>query len=164
MILRRHKLWMGALAALAIGLIAGAAWPPPPLPKLAASADNWSLPAATDLARHVPQDMAAVTANLRWKGDVGGTPDERTSWRLAGIVHEAGPAILVMTPDSKDKAQRIEIGGTLPDGSVLQSVQADRAATRRDNCITTYQLFQAQPVDRSSGCEEPEASDQGTNQ
>ena len=161
MMARRH--WLGLVLLAIAGLAGGAAWPPPPLPKLAASHDEWSLPAAADTARHSPQDMATVTSSLRWKGDVGGTPSERSAWRLAGVVNENGPAILVMTPDQPGKVQRIEIGGTLPDGSLLHSADGDQATTKRDTCITTYQLFQAQAVDQSAGCEEPEASDQGTS-
>ncbi len=161
MIARRSMLYLGG--ALTLGIITGAAWPPPPLPKLNDRANEWSLPPAQDLLRHVPQDMAALTRGVRWLGDAGGISGEKSSWRLAGIVHDSGPAILVMAPDSPGKAQRVAIGGTLPDGSVLQSVDGDRAFTRRDNCIKTYQLFQAKVVGQSEGCEEPEVSDQGTS-
>ena len=161
MIARRSWLYLGG--ALALGIIAGAAWPPPPLPKLNERVNEWSLPPAQDLLRHVPQDMAALTSGVRWLGDAGGTSGETSVWRLAGIVHDAGPAILVMSADSPDKAQRVGIGGRLPDGSVLQSVEGDRAFTSRDNCIKSYQLFQAKVVAKSDGCEEPETSDQGTS-
>ncbi|MQP77359.1 hypothetical protein CQ393_15880 [Stenotrophomonas sp. MYb238] len=159
----RRQQWLLA-AALVVGLAAGAAWPPPPLPKLAANGDEWGLPSATDVARYFPQDMAAVTSGLRWKGEVGGAAGARSAWRLAGIVNDAGPAVLVMTPDDQGKVQRVAIGETLPDGSVLQSARGDRATTRRDACITTYQLFQAQAVDISGECEETEVPDQGTNE
>ncbi|MGB3394180.1 MAG: hypothetical protein WA956_06550 [Stenotrophomonas sp.] len=162
MIARNRGLWLAA--AVVTGLVAGAAWPPPPLPKLTESSDDWRLPLAVDIARHAPRDMTAVTDALRWKGDVGGTLAERGAWRLAGIVNEAGSAVLVMIPGSPDKAQRIGIGETLPDGSILLSVEGDQASTRHDTCTTTYQLFQAQAVNRSGGCEEAEVSDQGTNQ
>ncbi|WP_433853554.1 hypothetical protein [Stenotrophomonas nitritireducens] len=160
MMARRRHLLLGA--ALLVGLGAGAAWPPPPLPKLAANGDEWSLPSAADAARHSPQDMAAVTSGLRWRGDASGAAS--SSWRLAGIVNDGGPAILVMTPDAPGKAQRFAVGATLPDGSVLESARGDRATTRRDACNTTYQLFQAQAVDRSGECEEAEVPDQGTNE
>lgn len=161
-----HRIWIVLAAATAVGAAVGAAWPPPPLPKLTEGGDGWSLPSATDIMRHVPQDMAAVTNDMRWKGDAGsgGGAGEKTTWRLAGIVNEAGPAILVMTPDKPGEAQRIEIGAPLPDGSLLLTVGSDQASTKRDTCITTYQLFQAQPVGKSGECEEQEAPDQGTNE
>lgn len=157
---RRHGLLLGT--ALVVGLGAGAAWPPPPLPKLAADTDDWSLPGAADTTRHSPQDMATVTSALRWKGDIGGA--STSAWRLAGIINDGGPAILVMTPDTPDKAQRFVVGATLPDGSVLESARGDRATTKRDACSTTYQLFQTQAVARSGECEEAEVPDQGTNE
>lgn len=157
-----QRYWLYLAGAAALGILGGAAWPPPPLPKMIDSANAWSLPPADSIARHVPQDMAAVTNNMRWNGSSGGMPGDNSSWRLAGTVNEAGPAILVMTKDNPAKAQRFAIGERLPDGSILQSVDGDRALTRRDNCITTYQLFHAEAVERSDGCEEPAAPDQGT--
>ena len=161
-----RRTWVVLAAATVVGVAAGAAWPPPPLSKLTAGDDGWSLPSAADILRHVPQDMAAVTNGMRWKGDAGSgeASGEKTTWRLAGIVNEAGPAILVMTPDKPGQAQRIEIGGSLPDGSLLLTAGGDQASTKRDACITTYQLFHAQPVEKSNGCEEPEAPAQGTNE
>ncbi|ALJ27049.1 hypothetical protein SQW19_02440 [Stenotrophomonas acidaminiphila] len=161
MIARRHWPYLYLAGALLAGVSIGAAWPPPPLPKASEQGNAWSLPAMADIARHVPQDLAVVTSGMRWKGDVGGTPGERAAWRLAGTVDEATPAILVMTPDSPDKVKRIELGQALPDGSVLHKVDGDRAMTKRDACIVTYQLFQSEAVDMSEGCEEPEAPDQG---
>lgn len=161
MIARRH--WPYLAGAAVLGIVAGAAWPPPALPRMDNTANEWALPPAESIARHIPQDMAAVTKSMRWNGSSGGMSGDGT-WRLAGTVNEAGPAILVMTKDSPAKAQRFSIGDRLPDGSVLQSVEGDRAITRRDNCTTTYQLFHAEAVDRSDGCEEPAAPDQGSTQ
>lgn len=157
--------WVLPSLALACGIAAGAAWPPPPLPKLAQSGDDWSLPTAADIARHTPQDMASVTQSMRWKGETGSAAGEgRSDWRLAGIVTENSAAILIMTPSNEGKVQRIGVGEGLPDGSVLQDVASDRITTKRDACITTYQVFQAQAIEKSTGCEEPAAPDQGTRQ
>lgn len=158
-----RRIWLALGGALLAGVAAGAAWPPPPLPKTQAGSAAWSLPPAADMLRHVPQDMAAVTAQFRWKGEAGGALSERSTWRLAGIVSKDGPAILVMT-DKPDSPQRIAIGGRLPDGSVLESAHGDHATTRRDACTKTYQLFQAEAVDSSGKCEEPEAPAQGNAQ
>ena len=184
MIARRH--WLYLASAGVAGLVIGAAWPPPPLHKLKEQGNEWSLPTTADIARHVPQDMSAVTSGLRWKGETGG---EGGDWRLAGVVHDPGPAILLMPstsaagprpraaarrgdrPPATDSAgsdatrpdvMRIAVGDALPDGSVLQLVDGDKAVTKRDACITTYQLFQTQPIDTSAGCKEPEAPDRGT--
>lgn len=159
MIALRYRLYL--VGAITAGIVGGFAWPPPPLPKAMDDTSIWTLPAATDIARHVPQDLATVTSDMRWNGEAGSLLGEKSAWRLAGIIQDNGPAILVMTPDSNDKAQRVAIGGALPDGSVLQSVEGDQAFTKNDSCITTYQLFQADAVARSNGCEELDAPDQG---
>jgi len=157
--------WVWSSLALASGIAAGAAWPPPPLPKIAQSGDTWSLPTAAEIARHTPQDMAQVTQSMRWKGETGDTTGKTMSdWRLAGIVSEDSTAILIMAPSNEGKVQRVGIGEGLPDGSVLHNVASDRITTKRDACITTYQVFQAQAIEKSSGCEEPAAPDQGTRQ
>lgn len=161
MIALRHRLYLAG--AVMTGIAIGAAWPPPPLPKTSDSASTWSLPKAADIARHSPQDLATATSDMRWNGDAGSLMGEGSTWRLAGIVHDNRPAILVMTTDSNSKAQRVAINETLPDGSILQSIGNDRASTKHDDCIKTYQLFQAQPVDKSDGCEEPSVTDQGTS-
>lgn len=161
MITLRYRLYLAGVVTT--GIVGGAAWPPPPLPKAVDDTSAWSLPAAADIARHIPQDLAAVTSHMRWNGDAGSLPGEKSAWRLAGIVHDNDPAILVMTPDSTDKAQRVAVNGALPDGSVLQSVDGDQAFTKHDSCITTYQLFQAEAVARSNGCEELNGPDQGTS-
>lgn len=159
-----RRLWLLLGGALLVGVATGAAWPPPPLPKAQTGSTAWNLPASADMLRHVPQDMAAVTSQFRWKGDAGGSLGERSTWRLAGVVSKDGPAILVMTPDKPDTPQRIALGGRLPDGSILQSARGDHATTRRDACTKTYQLFQAEAVDSSGKCEELEAPAQGNPQ
>lgn len=152
-------------AALTVGIAAGAAWPPPPLPKAKLGEASWSLPATKDLLRHVPQDMAAVTDGMRWKGSQGGSADERGAWRLTGIVNKGGTiAILVAAAGKPDDVKRIAMGEALPDGSVLQSVRGDLATTKRDSCLMTYQPYLPEAVEKSAGCETPEASAQGTVQ
>lgn len=162
MITRHHGLILAA--AFTVGIAAGAAWPPPPLPKAKLGEAAWSLPAATDLLRYVPQDMADVTASMRWNGSQGGA-GERGAWRLIGIVNKGGViAILIAVADKPEDVKRVTIGELLPDGSVLQAVRGDAAITKRDNCLTTYQPYLPEAVERSAGCEEPEISVQGTIQ
>lgn len=163
MITRRHGLVLAA--SLAVGVAAGAAWPPPPLPKAKLGDAAWSQPSTNDLLRHVPQDMAAVTDKMRWKGSPGGAAGERATWRMTGIVNKGGViAILIAVADKPDDVKRIAIGQPLPDGSVLQSVLGDSATTKRDSCLMTYQPYLPEAVEKSAGCEEPEATAQGTVQ
>lgn len=163
MITRRHGLILAA--SLTVGVAAGTAWPPPPLPKAKLGEAAWSLPAANDLLRHIPQDMSAVTDKMRWKGSPGGAAGERAAWRLTGIVNKGGViAILIAVADKPDDVKRIAIGQPLPDGSVLQSVLGDSATTKRDSCLMTYQPYLPEAVEKSAGCEEPEATAQGTVQ
>lgn len=162
MIARRHGVILAA--ALTVGIATGAAWPPPPLPKVKLGEASWSLPAAKDLLRHVPQDMAAVTASMRWKGSQGGA-GERGAWKLVGIVNKGGAiAILAAAADKPEDVKRIAIGEALPDGSVLQSVRGDLATTKRDSCLMTYQPYVPEAVEKSAGCEEPEVPAEGTVQ
>lgn len=105
--------------------------------------------------------MATVTSGMRWNGETDSLKAGATTWRLAGITGQTSPAILVMTPQNQAKAQRISLGEPLPDGSILKVVEGDRALTQRGNCIMTYQLFHAQAIEKSAGCGEADASDQG---
>jgi hypothetical protein len=149
------------IAALTIGLIAGAAWPPPPLPKLKQDNMAWSLPKGDSLLRHNPKDLATVISQLRWKGSGSSASGESSAWRLAGIVNKGGPVILIMTPDKPEEIKRIAIGAPLPDGSRLLSVAGDQATTNRDGCLMTYQLYQDKAVNTSGHCETLEAPAQG---
>lgn len=160
-----HRRSLILIAALTVGIAAGAAWPPPPLPKVKADTTSWSLPTTKDLLRHSPQDMAAVTNGMRWKGSQSAGAGERGAWRLTGIVDKGGViAILIVTPSKPDDVKRIAIGEALPDGSVLQSVRGDLATTKHDSCLMTYQPYLPEAVEKSAGCEAPEAPVQGTIQ
>ena len=158
---QRH--WLILASALVVGIAGGAAWPPPPLPKIKQGDVPWNLPTTKDLLRHVPQDMEAVTRGMRWKGGPGG-PSNESSWRLVGIVNKGGPVILVMPADKPNEVKRIAIGEALPDGSLLESVNGDQATTRRDSCLMTYQPYLPEAVEKSAGCDESAAPAQGTDQ
>lgn len=160
MMARRHGLLLAA--ALLAGIATGAAWPPPALPKIQQGEAAWSLPAAHDLLRHVPQDLTTVTSNMRWRGEAGSATNENATWRLAGIVNKDGPAILIAMLSSKSsEIKRIAIGEALPDGSQLEAVDGDLVTTKRDSCRTTYQLYLSEAVDQSADCKAPDASTQG---
>ena len=160
MISRRHLLFLAI--SLIVGLAAGAALPPPPLPKLKQDNDPWVLPSSAELQRHIPNDMDAVTRSVRWNGDLGGTASERNTWRLAGIVNKNGLAALIITTDKPDAPLRVRVDGTLPDGSLMQSISRDSITTKLDACIKTFQLLQAEPVEVTGECEALEPPVQGS--
>lgn len=157
-----RRYWLILMASTAVGLASGTAWPPPPLPKLAADNTEWVLPSSGDIPRHSPQDMAEVTAKIRWHGNAGSAQQGKSEWRLAGILEDAEQAVLVTPAADPSKPERIVINGELPDGSRLVAVKGDRVKSLLDKCTTTYQLFQAQPIERSPECEEPDIHEQGT--
>lgn len=154
---------LAAALALAIGLLGGAAWPPPPLPKVKVGEAPWSLPSTKDLQRHVPQDMAEVTAHLRWKGGPS-TANGQTAWRLAGITQNGIAAILVAATNSPGEIKRIAVGESLPDGGILQSVHGDLATVKRDGCTMSYKPFILEAVEKSAGCDDPQAPSTGSSQ
>lgn len=149
--------------ALIIGILVGAAWPPPPLPKIKTDESSWSLPSTKELQRHVPQDLAEVTTRIRWNGTPK-TPDEQTAWRLAGITQNGGAAILIASPNNPSEIKRIAIGEPLPDGGILLSVRGDLATIKRDDCIMSYKPFILEAVEKSAGCETPQATSTGSSQ
>jgi len=157
----------GLLAgALVVGIVAGMLWPLPPAAELGDHEIQWSLPPVNDLQRHVPQDHAAVVRDMSW--NLGGADSQNEGkaairWRLAGIIREQAPLILVMTPEQPNRAQRVHLGEPLPDESVLDAIEHERALVRRGDCITTWRLFHPQPVASSDACQEAETSTQGTS-
>lgn len=152
-------------AALLLGIGAGAAWPPPPLPKIAQTEAAWSLPAANRLVRHAPQDVATVIKDMHWQQDgSAGAGGSGSGWRLLGVLNGKSAAILIAASNSPDKVTRINLGERLPDGSTLESARGDKATTSLDSCKSTYQLFIEQAIEKSGACEDAAASDQGSSQ
>lgn len=157
------RYWLILAGGLLLGLVAGAAWPPPPLPKTTAGAGDWSLPSTQSIARHVPQDMSAAATALHWNGESGGAMD--SNWTLAGIVHDPVPTALLVVGGKTAEVIRVPLDGNMPDGSRLQAVDGDRITTKRDACLTIYQMFVAAPVNTSGSCGTPGANeDEGNNE
>jgi|UPI0004B908C0 hypothetical protein len=143
----RPALWM-ALAGVA-GLAIGAAWPPPPIPAAKQAPPAWSLPTPAELQRHSKDDFQAARRGIRWVGE--GTAGDTaaagpTAWRLAGIVTTPAPVALVLREGKAAKVERIEAGGTLPDGSRLLEVARGSIVAELDGCRTVYQLHRRAPV------------------
>jgi len=166
MMSRRRIGWLLA-GALVLGITGGALWPSPPAPELGEHETPWTLPPVADLQRHVAQDHAAIIRDMPW--NVGASrADEAESatvrWRLAGIIREQTPLILVITPEQPGRAQRVHLGEPLPDESVLETIEHDQALVRRGECITTWHLFHPQPIATSDACQsDAETPVQGTS-
>jgi len=165
MMAARHLKWL-LTGALVAGIAGGALWPPPPVADSQDADTPWALPPVNDLQRHVPQDLATVIRDLPWNAG-GATPEvdaAATRWRLAGIVSEQQqPLILVVMSDQPGQVQRIHPGEPLPDDSVLDAVEHDRALIRRGECVTTWRLFHPQPIATSDACQQAEPDPQGTS-
>lgn len=162
MISRRHLLYVALLGL--VGFSIGAAWPPPPLPRASPNEGYWTAVPSNAILRHAPADMSRVASHMRWNTDNGVLPgSEASNWRLAGTLRDSEPAILIMAPGNSAKATRVAVGEKLPDGSLLHSVNGDIAATTKDGCTTSYQLFRTSPISFSEGCESPAVPDQGTS-
>jgi len=146
--------WLLLTAALAAGITGGALWPPPPPPDVGPDTSDWKLPEAATLVRHTAQDLIDVNRSLRWDGARTQEPEQEPTsiWRLAGIVREPDAAVLIITQERAQEAQRFVPGDVLPDGSVLIAIDGDRVQNQRGACTSTWQLFLSQPVAQSNGC------------
>lgn len=162
MITRRHMIYL--VAALAVGLVLGLAWPPATTSGNHASNVDWSLPGADTIARHNPRDMATVTSAVAWGQEAATAGDKKAStpgsWRLVGILRDEGLSALVMPPDASSEATRLAIGDTLPDDSKLVAIEGDTITTEIDTCRTTYQMFLPAPVAQSDGCKQTDVPSQ----
>lgn len=153
-----------AIAATAIaGSVAGICWPPPPLPALDDSDKNWTAVHVSPNGRHSKNDMNAVTSKVRWAGTSAFTGEQKSPWQLKGVTVAPHPGVLISTAQDLKTHKNIGLGEALPDGSILQSVFKDGAETRKNDCITTYKLFQSQPIEKSGTCEGSDDTDQGTS-
>lgn len=159
-----------------IGLVLGAAWPPPPIPRSRAAEAEWTLPTSAQLARYSPEDSSQVTRAARWGGEGGGPTGTRGNWRLAGFVNDPEPAALILPQAATAAipsgggtrrapraggasappapAERAIPGDALPDGSRLIAIEGDTITTELDGCRLVYQLYRPQPVSASPACTE----------
>lgn len=156
----RHllALWIGTLLA---SVAIGAAWPPPPLPRLSDDGKNWTLNEPPAQGRHNVNDMRTVTSDVRWAGMSTNSTDGRAQWRLTGILKDEQATALIVLNEVIGEPLRLQAGANLPDGSVLTSVQPDQIQTRLDGCTTTYKLFHQLPASTSGQCEQSSDTDQG---
>jgi len=177
----KRRLILLACACGLAGLILGAVWPPPPIPRARTAATEWALPDPAQLARHSADDVSQITRAVRWSGESGAEGGARVSWRLAGFVNDPEVAALIMpqarpapppAPGTRRnpapggapaggaiaQAERAVAGDTLPDGSKLVAIEGDTITTELDGCRLVYQLYRPEPVSASPTCAETTAT------
>ena len=150
----RPTLWLAA--CLVVGIVVGAAWPPPPIPRSQQVADEAiPLPSADQLSRFSADSFQAARTTAKWLGDKSeGAASGSGEWRLAGVLTSATPAILVLKSGA-GQIDRFIVGSTLPDGSELISIDRGKATTELDSCRRVYQMYRDQPVETSTACGDP---------
>ena len=149
--------WQPWLVACSVGgIVAGAAWPPPPIPLAKKDDAPWSAPAQERLTRYSAEAYQQARQDVRWAGDVGGGNTPQAAWRLAGLVYAPVPTALIRRLDNAT-IERIRTGSALPDGSTLLKIEGNRIQVQQDNCQLTYQLHYQQPISASTGCPTPTA-------
>ncbi|HET6396158.1 MAG TPA: hypothetical protein VFF91_04900 [Pseudoxanthomonas sp.] len=149
----KRKLGLIFAACAVAGVVAGAAWPPPPIPKNRDDAGEWALP--RDALARLPQDAVAQASKSRWVGDASGEDSQAPQqWRLAGILQAPQPVALVVGQGKQKTNLRLEPGAALPDGSRLTGIEGDTITVDRDGCQLVYQLYRPQPVRSTGDCPE----------
>lgn len=150
--MKHLRLW--TIGCCLAGLIAGIAWPPPPIPRTSAEAGEWALPSEEALSRYSGETFQQAQSVARWDEQGTVSPDSSESrWRLAGLLNDPSPVALILAGDKPTKLQRIMPGGLLPDGSRLMKIDNDKITTQQDSCELVYQLYRPIPISASPTCE-----------
>lgn len=142
--------WLAA--AVAAGLAAGVAWPPPPIPRSQKAGDSaWALATAESLVRLPPDAATEVGKNLRWLGEAADAGEDSPDgpWRLVGIMRGPAPAALVQL--ATGKIEGYAEGSALPDGSTLTLIKEDEVTIERSGCAQVHRLHHPTPAE-NSGC------------
>lgn len=147
------RIIFATLSCLAIGVLLGSVLPPPALPKSVGDKTDWQLPTGAQVARYIPEDMAAVATDVRWLGDSTSQPSANNNWRLAGILNKRGSLALILPTGEKSEPKVIAVGQNLPDGSILQAIDGDQIVIKLGDCTSTYQPFQAAAVKTFGDCQ-----------
>ena len=149
----RPTLWLAA--CLVVGIVVGAAWPPPPIPRSQQVTDEAiPLPGADQLSRFSADSFQAARTTAKWLGDKSeGAASGSGEWRLAGVLTSATPAILVLK--SGGDIGRFAVGSTLPDGSKLTLIDKGKVVTELDSCRRVYQMYRDRPIESSTECGDP---------
>lgn len=152
-VFQRHPLAASAMAGLLAGAVLGLLWPvnvPPPDVK---RVQQWApLPSLKDLRPSEKEFASARDASV-WGGGAGAAPGvKRTVWRLAGIISDPFPAALVFSATPKD-AQRVRIGGSLPDGGVITRIAKSGVVYSLDGCSYGRDLYDPAESEVEGSCE-----------
>ena len=163
--IRRLPRWTWLLLAACLGLVLGAAWPPPPIPKARAESSDWALPGNEVLKRVSMDEVKRALQGLRW--DAGGADASGPrAWRLAGFVNVPPTSVLIQStdPQGKLKAQHFKPGDSLPDQGLLVSVDGETITVELEGCRSVYQLHRKKPIDQQGCGEEAAEADSRTSQ
>lgn len=143
-LLRRRRLAVAAALGAVVGALVGLFLPiraaDPPKAEEAA----WALPNAQALKRFSGSTFQTLK-NAQFWGDLAGpgkrAKAQQSNWVLTGIVTR--PRVQVSVAENGKPAQTwVRIGGTLPDGSTLDTVSRDRIWFSKDGCRRVRSLYQ----------------------
>ncbi|MDI1254201.1 hypothetical protein [Thermomonas sp.] len=140
-IIQRHPLLTWALSGLVAGATLGLVWPVIVPAPGSQRLQQWKPPQGLDDLRPSEKEFATARDAPVWGGAAGSEPGvKRTVWRLAGIISDPFLAALVFSGTSTD-AQRIRIGGSLPDGGVIKQIAASGVVYALDGCSYGRDLY-----------------------
>lgn len=151
-LLRRHLLWVGAIAGLLIGAMIGLFLPIRAATAPAAGAEDWVFP-GKDAAVRMPE---ASYQRLRGTTIFGASREQssqnkRVAWRLLAI--ETRPQLRAAVQSPAGKAPLwIRVGESLPDGTRLVAIDRDRVwSDAPDGCRRVRHLY-ARPDHDPDAC------------
>ncbi len=140
-LIQRRPLVVWSLAGLVVGAIVGLAWPVNVPPPDAQRMQQWAPPGALDKLRPSEKEFSTVRDAPAWGGGSAGVPGVKlTVWRLAGIISDPFPAALVFSGNATD-AQRIRVGGSLPDGGVIKQIASSGVVYALEGCNYGRDLY-----------------------
>lgn len=140
-IIQRHLLLTWVLSGLVAGATLGLVWPVKVPPPGSQRVPEWAPPRGLDDLRPSEKEFASARDAPAWGGAAGSAPGVKlTVWRLAGIISDPFLAALVISGTSTD-AQRIRIGGSLPDGGVIKQIAASGVVYALEGCRYGRDLY-----------------------
>lgn len=140
----------GAGLGAVIGLFLPIRAPAPPKPERA----SWSLPSTQSLQRFSSEQFEQVRKAGFW-GELQqpGRPGARkaASWTLSAIVTRPSVRAAVGIPGKPHQVGWVDIGGKLPDESVLVAANRDTVWFEKDGCKRSRTLYE-KPTPESEAC------------
>lgn len=153
--LLRHRVAAAMIAGAALGLSIGAVVPPAGPGARVTPRRGWSLPGPKAIARVDESEFSRVRGAPIW-GAAGSRAVKAASWRLVGIMNQAGPVALVAVTGRPD-VLHLAAGDPLPDGAVVRSIESNALRFVRDGCGFERALYSAAdtPIDGSCAASKP---------